>query len=135
MGNLVRLALTSLAAAKLKDRVARTITYVVLVVAAGLIVVAGLGFLMSACWIWLAGLYSSLVASVVIGSILVVVGLAVYAYAVHASHRKPRPAMSSLPAATLEQLTLAPANGSRVLVAAMVVAGLGYVAGRAIARR
>lgn len=132
MPAIVRLALTSLAAARLKDSASRAITYAALLAVTGVIAITGLGFCLSALWIFLAQLYGPLNASAIIGGGLVVIAIIVYLYAGYTRRRRAR---TPSPLPDFDRVSMPTVTGPNMLAAAIVAVGIGYVTGRLMTRK
>lgn len=134
MSSIVRLALTSLAAVRLKNSVERAAWNAALLAVVAVLAAIGAGFFLSALWIWLARLHGSLAASAIIGAGFVALALVVYVYSRIARRRRVSP-VPPLPDFRAAPLALPVAARGNVLTAALVVAGIGYVAGRVLVRK
>ena len=127
------MALTSLAVARIKDSAERAATHAALVAVAVVILIAALGFCLSALWIWLTQRYGPLTASISIGASLFVVSVGLYLYAGSIRRRPVRRSTPALP--QIESVSLPVISSSNVLAAAAVTAGVGYIAGRLLVRK
>ncbi|MCB1431588.1 MAG: hypothetical protein KDK75_03890 [Alphaproteobacteria bacterium] len=133
MSRIIRLALTSLAVTRIKSSAERAATYAALLAVTAVILVTALGFCLSALWIWLTQLYGPLIASGSIGAALLIMSVGLYLYAGSVRRRPVRNSALQLP--QIDNASLQVSSSANVLAGAVVVAGVGYIAGRLLARK
>lgn len=134
MFGVMRLALTSMVVSRAKRSAESMMAYGMALAAVGIIALAAAGFLLSAGWIALARAHDPLIASASIGAGLLVAALALFFAALQRREREVRENRIAVPAALAASPVAAPLEDV-TLKSVLVVAGVGFVLGRLIARR
>lgn len=135
---LLRVVAASVAVSTAKRRVELAIHRTAVAAVAIIIATAGLGFLVSALWVWIAMQSTSLVASLVIGGVFLVIASLVYLIGAVLVKREPRHVALVDPGAVAAQIQTAAqaAVMNRPAITNLaIVAGVGYVLGRVLIRR
>ena len=130
---MARMVMTSFAIARVRQTAESIAAYAITLAAAGVIVLVALGFFLSAGWIALARAFDPLVASLLMGGVLVLIALIIWAIGKARRSRVKRPRIPAARPVTVLPVAAAPSSTSTTLLtAAAMVAGAGYVAGRVL---
>ena len=136
MHALLRLAATSLAVTTAKRRMQRAIHHSIVLLAASAVAMAGLGFLVSAMWIWVAMQTTPLIASLVAGGVILVIAALIYVIGEMSGRTEIRPAALADPMASIAtQIRSMPAINPPSIGGLLAIIGAGYILGRVAARR
>jgi hypothetical protein len=129
----LRLAMTSLAVARLKRGIDNFVVHAILLALAAVLATTAAGFLLSAGWLVLAAEFTPIQASMIIGvALLAVAGIIVIAARMRKSRASRHMVMAAAPMVPVTPMpTLREAN----LASVLIVAGIGYLAGRLLLRR
>ena len=138
MNALLRMAAASMAVSTAKRRFERALHHTAILFISLTIALAGMGFLVSALWMWIAMESTPLIASLIVGGLFLVIASAVYLFGAVLARHEPRRSVLIDPGAMSAQIQTAArsvAIARPTMTNLAIVAGIGFVLGRLLMRK